>query len=288
MAEINVNTGLLGLKDVRVHVEDSGGEGRPVVLIHGWPLSGASWKGQVPALRSAGYRVLTYDRRGFGQSDKPKTGYDYNTLADDLAGLIEALALYNVTLVGFSMGGGEVARYISKHGEDHLHSVVFASSVTPMMMKTPTNPDGPLETSKAAKMTFDLTKDADAFYDEFMTQFFTPYADGGFGDAGKILVSEEQRQEALALCKQADKTAALEAMQAFGLTDFRGDLLKVTIPTLVIHGNAGGVVPFEGSGKRTHEAITQSELHVVAGGPHGINVSHADDFNSTLLRFLEK
>ncbi len=282
MTEISVNKRLLGLKDVNVHVEDTGGEGRPVVLIHGWPLSGASWKGQVPALRAAGYRVITYDRRGFGQSDKPKTGYDYTTLATDLAGLIETLDLHNVTLVGFSMGGGEVARYISKYGENRLHSVVFASAVTPMMMKTPNNPDGPLEKSKAAQMTADLTKDANAFYDEFTKEFFSPNADGN------ILVSEEQRQEAVALCKQADKIAVLEAMQSFGLTDFRNDLPTVTVPTLVIHGDADGIVPFQGSGKLTHEAIAQSELYIVAGGPHGINASHADEFNSALLRFLEK
>ena len=282
MTEISVNKRLLGLKDVNVHVEDTGGEGRPVVLIHGWPLSGASWKGQVPALRAAGYRVITYDRRGFGQSDTPKTGYDYTTLATDLAGLIETLDLHNVTLVGFSMGGGEVARYISKYGESRLHSVVFASAVTPMLMKTPNNPDGPLEKSKAAQMTADLTKDANAFYDEFTKEFFSPNADGN------ILVSEEQRQEAVALCKQADKIAVLEAMQSFGLTDFRNDLPTVTVPTLVIHGDADGIVPFQGSGKLTHEAIAQSELYIVAGGPHGINASHADEFNSALLRFLEK
>ncbi len=282
MAEISVNKRLLGLKDVQVYVEDSGGTGRPVVLIHGWPLSGASWKLQVPVLREAGYRVVVYDRRGFGRSDKPKTGYDYNTLSDDLAGLIDALDLHDVTLVGFSMGGGEVARYVAKHGEDRLHSVVFAAAVPPMLMKTPGNPEGPLEKSQAAQMTLDLTKDADAFYDGFTKQFFSPHADGN------IVVAEAQRQEALALCKQADKAAALQAMQAFGITDFRDDLPKVTVPTLVIHGDADGTVPFEGSGKRTHEAIAQSELHLVAGGPHGINVSHADEFNTTLLEFLAK
>ena len=241
-----------------------------------------SWQQQVPVLHEAGYRVIIYDRRGFGRSDKPKTGYDYNTLTDDLAGLIDALDLQDVTLVGFSMGGGEVARYVSKQGEDRLHSVVFASAVTPMMINVPGNPDGPLTKSKAAQMTADLTKDAGAFYDQFTKEFLSPNADGN------ILVSEAQRQELLVLCKQADKAAALETMQAFGLTDFRDDLPKVTVPTLVIHGDADGVVPFEGSGKRTHEAIPQSELHIVAGGPHGINASNVDEFNTTLLNFLKK
>jgi len=281
MPDVTVNSRLLGLKELNVHVEDTGGEGRPVVLVHGWPLSGTSWKEQVPALANAGYRVITYDRRGFGESDKPLTGYDYDTLTDDLFGLLEALDVRDATLVGFSMGGGEVARYVAKYGEDRLRSVVFASAIPPKLMKTPDNPDGPLEAAQAAQMVADLTKDEDAFYDGFMTQFFSANGDGN------VLVSEEQRLEALTLCHQASKAAALQAMQAFGTTDFRDDLPLVTVPTLVIHGDSDGIVPFEGSGKRTHEAIPQSHLHVIAGGPHGVNVSHADEFNDELLKFLE-
>lgn len=282
MTEVSVNSQLLGLKEVKVYIEDTGGNGHPVVLIHGWPLSSASWKEQIPVLQESGYRVISYDRRGFGQSDKPKTGYDYDTLADDLAGLIEELDLHDVTLVGFSMGGGEVARYIAKYGEERLHSIVFASSVTPMMMNLPNNPDGPLKKTKAMKMTADLTVDQDAFYDQFIIEFFS--ADGD----GNLLVSEEQREKALALCKQADKIASLEAFQSFGISDFREDLTKVTVPTLVLHGEADGIVPFKGTGDRTHAAISHSELNTIAGGPHGVNVSHADEFNSTLLKFLEK
>jgi non-heme chloroperoxidase len=282
MSDITVNSRLLGLKNVNVHVEDTGGKGRPVVLIHGWPLSGASWKHQVPALQSEGFRVITYDRRGFGRSDKPKIGYDYDTLAEDLNNLIETLDISDVTLVGFSMGGGEVARYISEYGEGRLRSAVLASAVTPMMMNLPGNPDGPLEKGKAAEMTANLIKDDEAFYDQFLNEFFSA---NGYGD---VLITEEQRQEALALCKQADKVAALEAMQSFALTDFRDDLYGITIPTLVLHGDADGIVPFEGSGKRTHEAIAHSELHVIAGGPHGVNVSHADEFNTALIDFLKK
>lgn len=282
MPEVPVNTRLLGLKDVNVHIEDTGGDGRPVVLIHGWPLSGASWKEQIDELHNAGFRVITYDRRGFGQSDKPKTGYDYDTLADDLAGLIDALELTDVSLVGFSMGGGEVARYITNHGSDKLHSVVFAAAVPPMMMKTEDNPDGSLDKAEAEEMTAHLTKDEQAFYDQFTKEFFSANADGN------ILVTEEQRLEAVELTKQADKTAALEAMQSFATTDFREDLLNVTVPTLVIHGDADGTVPFEGSGRRTHDAIPHSELHVIVGGPHGINVSHKDEFNNALITFLNK
>ena len=282
MTDIIVNSRMLGLKDVNVHIEDSGGDGRPIVLIHGWPLSGASWKNQISDLRDAGYRAITYDRRGFGMSDKPKTGYDYDTLADDLSGLINELGLMDITLVGFSMGGGEVARYISKYGEDALHSVVFASSVTPMMFQSPDNPDGPLYKERADKLTTDLTKDDDAFYDQFTKEFFSDN-----GDGKTMKVSEEHRQEAITLCKQANKAAALKALQSFAMTDFREDLPKVTVPTLVIHGDADGVVPYEGTGKRTHAAIPHSELHVIAGGPHGINVSHVDEFNTALLTFLK-
>lgn len=281
MAEISVNKRMLGLKDVHVHVEEHGA-GRPVVLIHGWPLSGASWDAQVSALVEAGYRVITYDRRGFGRSDKPKTGYDYDTLADDLAGLLDALDLRDATLVGFSMGGGEVARYIARHGEERLRSVVFAAAVPPRMMQTPDNPEGPLTAAKAGEMTAQLTADREAFLDDFTKQFFSPNADGD------VLVSEPQRQQAIGLGLQADKLAMLEAMQSFGLADFREDLMQVTVPTLVLHGDADGIVPFEGSGARTHEAIAGSELELIAGAPHGLNVSHASEFNAALLRFLQR
>lgn len=282
MSDVSVNSRLLGLKDVKVHVDDYGGPGRAVVLIHGWPLSGASWVEQITALREAGYRVLTYDRRGFGRSDKPKTGYGYDTLADDLAGLLEQLDLHDVSLVGFSMGGGEVARYVADHGEARLHSVVFAAAVTPMMMNVPGNPDGPLEKSKAASMTAQLTADQDVFYDQFTREFFSANADGN------LLVTEAQRQDAIRLCQQADKTAALEAMQSFGMTDFREDLTRITVPTLVVHGDSDGVVPFEGSGQRTHRAIEHSELVVVPGAPHGFNISHAQEFNRVLIDFLSR
>lgn len=276
MTEVTAHSGLL--KNVKVHVEDTGGPGRPVVLIHGWPLSGQSWAPQVPALSAAGYRVVRYDRRGFGRSDKPLTGYGYDTLADDLDGVLTELDLHDVTLVGFSMGGGEVARYINRHGQDRLHSVVFAAAVTPYMLQGSDNPEGPLTKQQAAEMTKDLTKDQDSFYDQFTTQFFSV--------DGKLQVSEDERQEALAQTKQADKKAALACMTSFGTTDFREDLPHVTVPTLVLHGDGDATVPFDGSGKRTHEAIPHSQLRVILGGPHGCNVSHAEEFNRVLVDFL--
>lgn len=266
--------------EVKLHVVDSGGEGRPVILIHGWPLSGAAWEKQVPALKQAGYRVITYDRRGFGQSDKPNSGFDYDTLTKDLANLIYELELDDVTLVGFSMGGGEVARYANAYGEDKLHSVVFAAAIPPYLMKGADNPDGPLTKEKAKEMEDGLKADRAKFFDGFTNDFFSA--------KGVLKVTEADRQKAIALCELSDQTAALACMKAFGTTDFRDDLKEVNLPTLVIHGDSDGIVPFEGSGKRTHAAVPGSELVVIKDGPHGINVSHADEFNAALIDFLRR
>ena len=265
---------------VRLHVEDSGGDGRPVVLIHGWPLSADAWKAQVGPLRDAGYRVIAYDRRGFGRSEKPDHGFDYDTLTADLAGLLEGHDLRDVTLVGFSMGGGEVARYVTNHGEDRLRSIVFASAVPPCLMKSDDNPDGPLTPEKAKEKEAGLKADREKYFDKFTTNFFS---------ANDVLkVSEAQRQEALAVCRQSGEAAALGCMQAFATTDVRGDLENVRVPTLVIHGDSDATVPFEGSGKRTHAAIAGSELVLLRDAPHGCNVSHADAFNQALIEFLAK
>ncbi|RIJ77852.1 alpha/beta hydrolase [Nakamurella silvestris] len=278
MSEITAHHGIF--KNTELHVDDTGGTGRPVVLIHGWPLSGESWSAQVPVLEQAGHRVVTYDRRGFGRSDHPLTGYTYDTLSEDLHTLLTELDLENVTLVGFSMGGGEVARYFSRYGTERIHSAVFASAVPPYLLKTDDNPDGPLEPAEAEKMTAALTQDQDAFYEDFVTTFFSAN--------GVLKVTEAQRQEALAMCAQANKRAALACMAAFGTTDFRQDLTEVKVPTLVLHGDSDATVPFEGSGRRTHAAIPGSELHVIPDAPHGCNVSHAEEFNRVLLEFLAR
>ncbi|MFC5676277.1 alpha/beta fold hydrolase [Aeromicrobium endophyticum] len=273
MADIDVN-------DISLHLTDTGGDGRPVVLIHGWPLSGASWSEQVPALTEAGYRVVTYDRRGFGESDKPGAGYDYDTFAADLAGLLTSLDLTDVTLVGFSMGGGEIARYVGNHGTDRLHSVVFAGAVPPYLLKTDDNPDGGLAESDVQDMENGARTDRENFLDGFATNFFS--ADG------ELKVTEEQRQDALALAALARDEALVGCIGAFGRTDFRDDLTKVDVPTLVIHGDSDAIVPFEVSGQRTAETIADSTLVVVEGAPHGFNVSHAGEFNAALLDFLAK
>jgi len=265
--------------DNDLYVRDTAGDGRPVVLIHGWPLSSDSWSEQIPALQDAGYRVVAYDRRGFGKSD-PGDGYDYDRLTDDLHNVISDLDLSAVTLVGFSMGGGEVARYASKYGTDKLHSIVLAAAVTPYLMKGEDNQDGPLTEDAAHEMREGLESDRDAFFGDFTTAFFSAGED--------LKVTEAQRDEALALCKKSDEKAALACMDAFATTDFREDLKRIDVPTLVIHGDADGTVPLEGSGKRAHEAIEGSELVVLEGAPHGCNVSHAEEFNAALLEFLDR
>ena len=264
---------------VRLHVEDTGGNGRPVVLIHGWPLSAESWKPQVGPLRDAGYRVIAYDRRGFGRSEKPEEGYDYDTLTADLAALMEERDLREVTLVGFSMGGGEVARYFTHHDGERLRSVVFAAAVPPCLMKSDDNPDGPLTPEKAKEKEAALMADREAYFDKFTQTFFS---------AKDVLkVTQAQRQEALAVCRQSGEAAALGCMRAFATADFREDLAKVRVPTLVIHGDSDATVPFEGSGQRTHAAVPGSRLVLLRDAPHGCNLSHADEFNEAMIDFLQ-
>lgn len=271
---------LLDANDISLHFTDHGGEGRPVVLIHGWPLSGDSWSEQVPALTKAGHRVITYDRRGFGGSDKPAEGYDYDTFADDLAGLLEALDLRDVTLVGFSMGGGEIARYAGRHGTDRLHSVVFAGAVPPYLLKTDDNPEGGLPEEGVREMEDGVRADREGFLDGFTTGFFSV--------DGELKVTDEQRQQAIALQQPARDEAIVGCIDAFGRTDFRDDLTRVDVPALVIHGDSDAIVPFEVSGRRTAEALNGSTLVVVEGAPHGFNVSHVEEFNRALVDFLAR
>jgi non-heme chloroperoxidase len=255
------------------------GSGDPVVLIHGWPLSGRSWERQVPALVDDGYRVITYDRRGFGGSSQPWTGYDYDTLAADLHRLIEHLDLTNVTLVGFSMGGGEVARYVSRHGTERVSKAVFAGAVPPYLYKSAANPDGAVDEATLTAFHDGIREDRFAFVDGFVTNFFSVR---GRTD----LVSEPLRQANVAIAAAASPKGTLDCTTAFSRTDFRDDLKAFTIPTLVIHGDSDAIVPFESSGRRTAEAIPGSRLVLVPDAPHGFNVTHAQTFNSELLAFL--
>ncbi len=264
---------------IELHYTDQG-TGSAVVLIHGWPLSGRSWENQVPALVAAGHRVITYDRRGFGESSQPWTGYEYDTFAADLDTLLSALDLNDVTLVGFSMGGGEVARYISKYGSNRIARAVFASAVPPYLLKTDDNPEGALDDATVEQFLDGVTDDRLAFLDGFATNFFSAGAE--------LKVSEQQRGYALAMAAFASPKGTAECIKAFAGTDFRDDLAKIDVPTLVIHGDSDAIVPFEASGRRTAELVKNAQLRVIKGGPHGINASHSSEFNEALIGFLAK
>lgn len=265
---------------IHLHYDDFG-TGKPVVLIHGWPLSARSWESQVPALIEAGYRVIAYDRRGFGQSSQPWSGYDYDTFAADLHQLLEQLDLHHVTLVGFSMGGGEVARYVGKYGTVRVEKAVFAAAVPPYLYKAEDNPDGGLDDATIHAFRSGILQDRIAFVDSFTKNFFSA---GGKTD----LVSEAFRQYNNDLANVASPKGTLECVNAFGYTDFRADLKAFAgIQTLVLHGDSDAIVPFEVSGKRTHAAIPGSQLVVFKDGPHGINATHANEFNAALVQFLK-
>ncbi|MGQ0575146.1 MAG: alpha/beta fold hydrolase [Pseudonocardia sp.] len=270
---------------IDLHYTDHG-TGRPVVLIHGWPLSGRSWEQQVPALVDAGHRVVTYDRRGFGKSSQPWHGYDYDTFTADLDALLEHLDLRDAALVGFSMGGGEVVRHLARSGANgRVTRAVLAAAVPPYLYQSDDNPDGGLDDSMIEQFQDGVRGDRLAFLDGFTKDFFSP----GLGLTGKkVLVSEPQRQYAIAQAAAASPKGTLDCITAFGRTDFRTDVAAVTVPTLVIHGDSDQTVPFEVSGKRSHELIAGSELVVIEGGPHGINATHPEQFNAALLDFLGK
>jgi pimeloyl-ACP methyl ester carboxylesterase len=263
---------------VELHYEDVG-SGAPVVLVHGWPLSGRSWEKQVPALVEEGYRVITYDRRGFGASSQPWDGYDYDTFAADLKVLLDHLDLTGVTLVGFSMGGGEVARYVGSYGTGRIAKAVFAAAVPPYLYKSEEHPEGGIDDATLAAFHDGIRSDRAGFVDGFVTNFFA------VGDRTD-LVSEAQRQYNVGIATAASAKGTLDCTTAFTLTDFRDDLKAFTIPTLVIHGDSDAIVPFEVSGKLTAEAVADSKLVLVQDAPHGLNVTHAATFNAELLAFL--
>ncbi|MDF2670278.1 MAG: alpha/beta hydrolase [Paenibacillus sp.] len=263
---------------IELYFEDLG-VGKPVVLIHGWPLSGRSWESQVPALIDAGYRVITYDRRGFGQSSQPWNGYNYDTFAADLHKLIEYLDLKDVTLVGFSMGGGEVARYVGTYGTSRVKKAVLAAAVPPFFYKSAEHPEGGLDESTIQGFQDGLKKDRIVFLDGFTHNFFKA------GDRTD-LVSESFRVYNLDIATYASPKGTLDCVYAFGRTDFRGDLAKFDIPLLVIHGDSDAIVPLEVSGQLSHEAVAGSQLVVIEGGTHGLNATHPEEFNTALIHFL--
>jgi non-heme chloroperoxidase len=262
---------------VDLYYEDHG-KGKPVILIHGWPLSGAAWEKQVSVLLDAGYRVITYDRRGFGDSGRPAFGYDYNTFAEDLNKLITKLDLRDVSLVGFSMGGGEVARYLGAHGSKRVSNAVFIASVPPFLLKTSANPEG-VDGSIFEGIKQAITTDRLAFLSKFLLDFYN------FDVLGGKRVSDQVVQLGWNIAAGASPKGTLDCVSAW-LTDFRNDLQLIDVPTLVIHGDADRILPIAASGKRTAQLVKGSKLVVVEGGPHGLTWTHSEIVNRELLAFL--
>ena len=263
--------------NIDLYYEDHG-TGKPVVLIHGWPLSGRSWEKQASALLEAGYRVITYDRRGFGASSKPTSGYDYDTFADDLHKLITQLDLNDLTLAGFSMGGGEVARYIGKHGSKRVSKAVFIAAIPPFLLKTADNPSG-VDGGIFEGIKKGIVADRPAFLAGFLSNFYNVDVLGG------KLVSDQLVQFSWNIAVGASPKGTLDCVSAW-LTDFRKDLARIDVPTLVIHGDADRIVPLAASGKLTAEAVKGSRLVVIEGGPHGLTWTHAEKVNRELVAFL--
>lgn len=256
------------------------GSGRPVILIHGWPLSADSWDDQAMAIADAGHRAIAYDRRGFGRSSQPWNGYDYDTLSDDLASVIEQTGARNAVIVGFSMGGGEVARYMSRHSGKSVTKAALISSVLPFRLKTN---DNPLGTEQAAfnKTALAINGDRAKFFTEFFHKFF------GVGTIGH-LISPELLENMRNISMQASLRATLECLKSFSSTDFRGDLSHFKVPTLIIHGTDDKTVPIEASAHEAAKGIAQSTLIEYQGAPHGLFATQKDRLTKDLLDFIQR
>lgn len=272
-----VNVGQENSGSIDLYYEDHG-SGKPVILIHGWPLSGRSWERQVPVLLAAGYRVITYDRRGFGDSSKPTSGYNYDTFAEDLHKLVMKLDLRDAALVGFSMGGGEVARYPGTYGSERVRKAAFLASIPPFLLKTPDNPGG-MDGGVFDGIKAGVAADRLAF----LTAFFANFYNVDVLDGRRV--SDQAVQFSWNVAAGASPKGTLDCVSAW-LTDFRKDLARIDVPTLVVHGDADRILPIDVTGKRTHELVKGSRLVVIEGGPHGLNWTHADQVNRELLDFL--
>jgi len=254
------------------------GEGPPVVLIHGWPLNGDMWDYQARFLAGNGFRVISYDRRGFGRSDKPWNGYDYDTFSDDLADLIETLDLRDTSLVGFSMGGGEIARYAARYGTGRLRKAALVAAVTPFLLETPDHHNG-VKREVFDQMIDGLEADRPHFLANFGKKFF------GVGLLGGG-VSAEMLQWSLMMAMQASPKATIDCVRAFGETDFRADMPKLDIPVLVIHGYEDKTVPIDIAGRAAAEALPNARLVEYRSAPHGLFITEKDRLNQDLLEFL--
>ncbi len=266
-----------GNEPVKIYYEDLG-KGKPVVFIHGWPLSGSMWEYQVTQLPQHDLRCIIYDRRGFGKSDRPFSGYDYNTLAGDLKSLLDELDITDVTLVGFSMGGGEIAKYFSLYGGARVAKVVLISAVVPYMLKTADNPDGvPQEIFD--KMGKAMTADRPTFLEGFNKDFYS-------AGKAKSPVAEAYLMNALNKAMDASPIATIECAKSFSSTDFRKDVIKITVPTLIIHGDDDKTVPIKPTGEESAKLIKGSIFKIYEGAPHGLWFTEKDKLNKDLIDFI--
>ena len=272
-----ITTGNENSTEINLYYEDHG-SGQPLVLIHGYPLSGTSWERQLPVLLEAGYRVITYDRRGFGKSSQPAKGYNYDTFAEDLHKLVIQLKLHDFTLVGFSMGGGEVARYLGKYGSSGVSKAVIISGVPPYLLKTADNPEG-VDGSVFAGIQKAVTADRCAFFTGFFQNFYN--TDVLLGKR----VSEQAVQASWNIAASASAVASFACVPTWH-EDFREDLARIDVPTLVIQGDADRILPIAATGRRTAKLIKGAREVVVKDGPHCITWTHAEEVNAALLSFL--
>ncbi|TWD55082.1 peroxiredoxin [Arthrobacter sp. AG367] len=275
-----ITVGTENSTDIELYYEDHG-SGQPVVLIHGYPLDGSSWEKQTAALLDAGYRVITYDRRGFGKSSKPTEGYDYDTFAADLNTLLNTLDLNNVVLVGFSMGTGEVGRYLGTYGSARVARAAFLGSLEPFLLKTDDNPDGvPQDVFDGLKEA--VTADRYAFFTEFFKNF---YNSDTF--LGTQRLSQEAVNASWNLAAGAGAHASVAAQPTW-LTDFRQDIPKIDVPALILHGTADNILPIDSTGRLFAKALPSAEYVEIEGAPHGLLWTHAAEVNEALLAFLSQ
>ncbi|WP_268219968.1 alpha/beta fold hydrolase [Streptomyces sp. EMB24] len=265
--------------DIELYYEDHG-SGQPVVLIHGYPLDGHSWEKQTAALLAAGYRVITYDRRGFGQSGQPTTGYDYDTFAADLNTVMETLDLRDAVLVGFSMGTGEVGRYLGTYGSERVAKAAFLASLEPYLLKTDDNPTG-VDGSVFEGIEKAVTADRYAYFTGFYQDFYN--LDENLGTR----ISEEALRNSWNVAAGSSAYASIAAVATW-TTDFRADLAKIDVPALILHGTADRILPIEATGEPFHRALPQAEYVVIEGAPHGLLWTHAQEVTDALLAFLAK
>ena len=263
--------------NTRLYVKDWG-TGRPVLLLHGWPLSADSWDDQAMAFADAGFRTIAYDRRGFGRSEQPWGGYDYDTLADDLKAVIEATGATDAALVGFSMAGGEVARYLSRHNGKNVSQAALISSVVPYMLQTDDNPHG-VPAPMLAQIGVGIKKDRAHFFAGFSKDF---YGVGGLVHP----VSDELLENSLDVALQASLKATSACAEAFGTTDFRPDLAAFKVPTLIVHGTDDKTVPIDATGRAAARGIPHAKLIEYDGAPHGLFATEKDRLTADLLAFL--